>query len=217
MKWFYLIPAFAGIALSLHAAPWSSPKSGEVEALRHLVDNQETELRAFEQKLESLNTILETLSEQIENTAANQKAFVKGSSSALETKIASLEAITKSLTADLKQLHGHANETSTAFEHLKQKLGEWDQRIQNQNQNIENLQAALQTMMDALQAKVDVGPNWNGKTYKVKERDTLEKIAKAHGTTIQAIKEINNLSSDKIVVGKTLKIPWNIWVCSIRA
>jgi LysM repeat protein len=44
-------------------------------------------------------------------------------------------------------------------------------------------------------------------TYVVKSRDTLTKIAKAHGTTVKAIETENNLSTTKIKVGQKLKIP----------
>lgn len=42
---------------------------------------------------------------------------------------------------------------------------------------------------------------------KVKKGDALEKIARNNGTTIEAIKEINNLSSNKLSIGQVLKIP----------
>ncbi len=45
------------------------------------------------------------------------------------------------------------------------------------------------------------------KTYKVKSGDTLSKIAAAHGTTVKAIRSINNLTTDKIKVGQELKLP----------
>ncbi len=44
-------------------------------------------------------------------------------------------------------------------------------------------------------------------TYVVKSGDTLGRIAKAHGTTVKAIKSANNLTSDRIAVGKSLKLP----------
>jgi hypothetical protein len=43
--------------------------------------------------------------------------------------------------------------------------------------------------------------------YVVKSGDTLSRIAKAHGTTIKALKSANGLASDRIVVGAKLKIP----------
>ena len=50
-------------------------------------------------------------------------------------------------------------------------------------------------------------PAGEGKTYKVKSGDNLTKIAKAHGTTAKALRAANNLSTDQIKVGQTLKIP----------
>jgi len=44
-------------------------------------------------------------------------------------------------------------------------------------------------------------------TYVIKSGDTLTRIAKAHGTTVQALKAANGLENDHIVVGAKLKIP----------
>jgi LysM repeat protein len=41
----------------------------------------------------------------------------------------------------------------------------------------------------------------------VKSGDSLTKIAKAHGTTVKAIKAENNLNTDHLKVGQKLKIP----------
>src|SRR5258706_15912769 len=43
--------------------------------------------------------------------------------------------------------------------------------------------------------------------YSVKSGDTLTKIAKANGTTVRAIRAVNNLRTDRILVGQKLKIP----------
>lgn len=44
-------------------------------------------------------------------------------------------------------------------------------------------------------------------TYKVKKGDSLYEIAKKNGTTVAAIKKANGMKSDKIAVGKTIKLP----------
>jgi len=44
---------------------------------------------------------------------------------------------------------------------------------------------------------------------KVKRGDFLQKIARANGTSIEEIKKINHLTSEKLVVGQVLKIPKN--------
>jgi len=43
--------------------------------------------------------------------------------------------------------------------------------------------------------------------YVVKSGDTLDRIARAHGTTVRAIKAANGLTSDNIVAGQNLKLP----------
>jgi LysM repeat protein len=45
------------------------------------------------------------------------------------------------------------------------------------------------------------------KTYKVKSGDNLGKIAKAYGVTVKQLRAANNLRTDQIKVGQTLKIP----------
>jgi LysM repeat protein len=44
-------------------------------------------------------------------------------------------------------------------------------------------------------------------TYVVKSGDTLGRIAKAHGTTVKAIKAANGLTNDRLAVGRSLKMP----------
>lgn len=180
-----------------------------IEQLRHQIKNQESEIRTFEQKLESLDSILDSLRDQLRESTQSQKEMVKGNTSTLDGKISTLEMTAKTLTQDLKQLHSHATESSQTLASFKDKLQEIEKRLNAQNRNIENLQSAIQSVLEALQIKSEPAPSQatTGRTYKIKNGDTLEKIAKAHNTNIQALKAINNMNSDKIVVGKTIKIP----------
>ena len=45
------------------------------------------------------------------------------------------------------------------------------------------------------------------KTYKVRSGDNLMKIAKSHGVNVKLLRSANNLKTDQIKVGQTLKIP----------
>jgi len=47
----------------------------------------------------------------------------------------------------------------------------------------------------------------SGQTYIVQSGDTLYEIANRFGTTVSALKEANNLTSDMIRVGQVLNIP----------
>jgi LysM repeat protein len=46
--------------------------------------------------------------------------------------------------------------------------------------------------------------------YEVKSGDSLTKIAKDHGTTVNALRKANKLTTDKIKVGDKLKIPVSV-------
>jgi LysM repeat protein len=43
--------------------------------------------------------------------------------------------------------------------------------------------------------------------YVVKRGDTLSRIARAHGTTVKALKAANGLEGDRIDAGQKLKLP----------
>jgi LysM repeat protein len=50
-------------------------------------------------------------------------------------------------------------------------------------------------------------PAAGGRTYTVVKGDTLSRIASRNGTTAEAIKKANGMSSDTVVLGTRLRIP----------
>lgn len=180
-----------------------------IDDLRHEMRNHESEIRTYEDKLSNQENIIDALREQITKSSNSQQDQLKNQSASLEMKVNQLETATKGLSADLRQFKTHANETTTALHQITQRMAQLEKVTEVQNQNLDNLQAALRSMMDALDIKSspDKISDANGKNYKVKAGDSLEKIARANGTTIKAIKELNNLANDRIVVGQTLKMP----------
>lgn len=210
MSALYATLFIAGILLIIDAegaSPSAFPSQPSIETLRHQVSNQEIEIRTFEERLENFHAILDGLQEQIKTAATVSKDQNKNLSNQVDIKIASLEAAAKGLSADIQQLKNHANETTAFLEVCRKALSEYEQRFKIQNQNMEHLTQAIQTVLEALQMKTDASLAGDiGKTYKVKSGDSLDKIAKKHGTTVKELMRINNMNSDKIVVGKTLKI-----------
>lgn len=192
---------------------------GMVDEMRHRLNNHESEIRMYEDKLENLETIIESVRDQLNDSSKAHKEQLKGSSSSLDSRITALEASAKGLADDMRQFKTHANESATALAGYKQKIEELAKSIDQQNQNIEHLQAAMRSLMLALNSdapapskssSASVDPSAMGTssiTYRIKAGDSLEKIARSHQTTVQAIKELNGLSSDRIVVGKVLFIP----------
>jgi LysM repeat protein len=55
-------------------------------------------------------------------------------------------------------------------------------------------------------AKSDLGVG-DSHLYTVKRGETLTRIAKAHGTTVRAIREANHMRSDHLKVGQKLRLP----------
>lgn len=189
-----------------------------IDAMRHEVDNHETEIRMFDERVNNQETTIGSLRQQLQDATQANKELLKGSSNALEVKISGLESTNKSLMADMAQFKTHSNESAEALEQYKKKiaalekmLAELETMLGKQNQNIENIQSAMASMMDALQVKdvptKTITQSDGSKIYRIKPGDNLEKIARANGTTVKAIKELNNLSADRIVVGQTLQLP----------
>jgi LysM repeat protein len=181
-----------------------------LDDMRHEVSNHEHEIKTYEEKIRNLETIIESFSTQTQDTAQAHKEALKDSSANLEMKINSLETTAKGLVADLKQFKAHANETASTLTQYKQKLIDLEKILELQNQNMENLQNAFKSLTEILQVKSSVITSTSapsGNMYKVASGDSLEKIARKNQTTIQAIKEINGLANDRIIVGQTLKMP----------
>ena len=65
------------------------------------------------------------------------------------------------------------------------------------------------TTASPARAQTNAGATVNAasRRYVVKSGDTLERIARAHGTTVKAIKKANGLTSDHIKVGRVLRMP----------
>ena len=63
------------------------------------------------------------------------------------------------------------------------------------------------SLQSAEPANASNEPLANGKVYSVEKGDTLIRIARRNGITLQALREANELRSDTILIGQKLKIP----------
>jgi len=199
---------------SLWGAPYRSSSEEDpsqlLRQLQHQIRNHESELRVFEEKINNQEIIVDSLRQQMTDAHDGHKEYLKGTTTHVDTKLTGLEVLTKGIQADLKPLKNHANDTSSVLNQFKQEIANLKKTIQEQNRTIEYLQTALKSLMEALQIKDPTPPPMAvniGKTYKVQPGDSLEKIARINQTSIKALKEVNGLANDKIVVGQVLKLP----------
>jgi LysM repeat protein len=187
--------------------------------LKHEVHNHETEIRMFENRLQNQESTFEHLRQQLMDDVQSQRDFARASQVNLEGKTANLdqsiknlETMVRGLMTDARQLKTQANDSVTVLGQYKQKISELENLLQAQNQHMQNLEAALQSMMEVWQAKEAAREIANqaselSKTYKVQPGDSLEKIARAQKVSVQALRDANQLTNDRIIVGQTLKIP----------
>jgi len=196
-----------------------------LDSTRHEIRNHETEIQVIEEKLANYDTIIDSVRDQAGDSTKKQREQLKNITASIEGKLASLETSTKGFVGDLQQFKSHANQSTTTLILYKQKIDELEKTIEQQGQNIEHLQSAMRSLMDALQTKeippsksitsnlpsnsnIPPSPSQNNDySYRIKAGDSLEKIARTYGVTVKAIKELNNITSDKIVVGKVIEIP----------
>lgn len=218
-KLFILNLAAALSAASLYAAP---PKyqygqenniairelQASVDEMRHEIKNHETEIRTYEEKFANQELIIESLREQNANISKSNQDLTKSNLANIEMKIGSLDTASKGLVSDLRQIKTHANESSSAIGSCQQKIVAIEKIVEVQNQNLENLSAAIKSLMSVLEVKHELTNfDSSSNSYLVLAGDSLEKIARLHKTSIKALKELNDLNSDRIKVGQRIKIP----------
>lgn len=163
----------------------------EMQILDGKIKHQEDALQNLKQQhLEKIQTKLDNLSKQVSSTENKSNAF---------------EAKHNASNTDITQLSVHANETTMALTQHKQKINELENLMLSQNQKLNGLAKIKTTLEDIV--KTMKSENLNYFTYKVKAKDTLEKIAKENNVTVEALKKLNNLENDLIVVDQDIKIP----------
>lgn len=180
-----------------------------LEELRHEVRNHETEIRTFDEKFKNQEDILDSMRQQTADSIKTVKEALKNQTSAVEARLSGHDSASKGLSSDLRT---QAQDTATILSDYKARILDLEKSLEIQNRNIDNLQHAVRALADALQTKdvetVAVASTNNaGKIYRVKPGDSLGTIAKQNSTSVKKLKELNNLSSDQIIVGQKLQLP----------
>lgn len=150
----------------------------EVADLKHALHASEVEMHILEEKLETKNQT-DHLSENL---------------SSIQRKLALLERNQDKLAGEIRTLTAHANQTTTSLSQFRDQISEIDHRFED----LKGLKNTLSSISKSIDSKL---------TYKVKAGDSLEKIAKKYHVSIETIKEMNHLQSDRIIVGQELILP----------
>lgn len=186
--------------------------------LKHEVSNHETELRILENRLESQESALDGLCRQLTDGLQTERDQTQAAQINTDAKVESLtqsvshlETLSNGFANDLRQIKTQGNESVALLGQYKQKIQELEKLIDAQHQHMKSLETALHSVIDLIKAKEttkEIASRSEGsRTYKVQSGDTLEKIAKNQKVSLQGLREANQLTNDRILVGQTLKIP----------
>jgi LysM repeat protein len=117
----------------------------------------------------------------------------------LDKRLSALEKKLEAVATDLRALSGRLNQTLNQLSSLETSMAECDGRLSE----VSKLKGTLTSLSQAMQTPQKSGGE---STYLVKSGDSLEKIARAHHMTVNALRQLNQLSSDTIRVGQRLKV-----------
>lgn len=172
--------------LVLIAASSCSPMRSSAHDERHLweltLHEVKTNLDDLRHDVSCFKAEMQILEERLkyEETAIASLKEAQAEIGKLSQQIASLEKKGQR-GEDVQKLLAHANETTIALTQFKERIRELEGEL----------------LANAPRAK----------SHKVKSGDSLEKIAKLHNTSVEKVKKLNRLESDRILPGQELALP----------
>jgi len=164
----------------------------EVDEIKHDLNTYEIEHHILEGKLIDQEQTITNLREQVSELKQGKLETFESELQNIDKKITQLGKKQEKILTDIRQLSSHANDTTTALSQYKEKISQFEKAISLQKDQIQDL------------VKLKEGIT---KTYIVRSGDSLEKIAREQGTSVEDLKQLNKLSTDLIVVDQEIQLP----------
>lgn len=174
----------------------------ELADLKHALHTFQVEMQILDDKLKhqdrSVNALkTQTLGKQPKLEGVSQQM------AALEKKIFLLENVQEKVAADLRQINGNFIKSQDRLEQIGRDVTVQASRLDE----VAKLKTTLTSISKAINPAANTPLSGQAaKTYKVKAGDSLEKIARNHHISVDALKKFNRLETDRIQIGQTLKL-----------
>ena len=165
----------------------------ELEDVKHQLHGVSMDVNIIEDKVNNRDEEFSSFQDQMAAGTQVQHRKLRGDFTDFENRLENFERFRESVQVDFRQLKDNVNELTKAFAKNQNALNVTEQ-------NVGSIKSALETIMGAVQKGSTM-------TYKVQSGDSLEKISRKNNTTVQAIKELNGLDGDLIVIGQELRLP----------
>ncbi len=173
----------------------------QIEDFKYQLNKYEVELQIVEGKADSQGSALKVMRQDIAQLSKNDEKTVQSAFETYNQKIEKLEGLEKRLKGDLLALKENTHEVLSSLAQFKVKIDGNEKHIADQKRYIEHLKSSLESLM-----KVMADPKDEGLCYVVCPGDSLDKIARENDLKIETIKNLNNMTSDLIVVGQKLRL-----------
>lgn len=174
----------------------------EIDDLKHAIKSTQVELNLLDERIKKQDTYFSA------KTTANKEmsslSSLTSQVSSLEKKVFSLEKMLEKAIGDLRTLSNSANQALNKIQVLEQDLSSQEKRFDE----VSKLKGTLSSISKAISQKPSAEMSSATKSYRVQAGDSLGKIARKYRTSVETLREINNISSnDKIIVGQEIRIP----------
>jgi hypothetical protein len=173
----------------------------QLNEFEYKLNGHQTEIDILHEKYHALEQSLAPLKKEIE---FSKNEGNKERSPNSEKRFATLEKNQETFIQDLKLLRDSMGDLSKTIALTQSKLSDLD--IQH-TQDMKSLKSSLNSMIALLQKGESSPQEENSQTvYTVKPGDSLGKISIEQKIDLKKLKEINHLTSDRIVIGQKLKL-----------
>lgn len=201
---FVLLCGMPGLTAQTREPPRGSVPS-PLDALRYTLRSQQSDLRMIQERLGNYEEQMDLVREDLKRDLAEQDNQNARALRRLEMRFENNEERLADLTTDAATLR---RDFSALVDHVKELhhlVEALQTNLQQQTKKNQVLEKTLSTLVNSLGGSSALG--LENPEHKVQSGETLEKIARKYGTTIRLLKEQNQLESDRIRVGQTLKLP----------
>jgi LysM repeat protein len=178
----------------------------ELSDLKHELHSARVEINLLEERIGKQDRVI-TASAAAAKNQEDKKKLYSSEIEPLSKKVDRLEKIIERALSDLRNLSANENKAISKIQELESSIALQEKKFEE----IGKLKSTLASISKAIgQSVLNVQKAHTvpfAQTYQVKPGDSLEKIARTHGTTVVELKAINQLANeDKIRIGQELKV-----------